>query len=114
MVKINKSLKASTLIETLAASVIIAISFGIGTMVYFNVLVSSKSISKERANYLMQSVMNESIKFDKLGDETIVLEGLTIDKSVSSYREPDLYKIELTTTENSKGLGSLTRLIYKK
>lgn len=54
MVKLNKTLKAATLVESLIAMVIIIITLGIATMIYSNVLDSDKQRKQLKAIFLLK------------------------------------------------------------
>jgi hypothetical protein len=53
MGKLTKKLKAATLMESLIAMIIIIVCFGIGTMIYSNVLSSDKQRLKLKAILLL-------------------------------------------------------------
>lgn len=89
-------LKATSIVESITAMVIILISFGVGMMIYMNVLRSEKLISKAKANLILNQVLGKTIEEKAFKNEKINKGNLRIIRSVSNYPDaPDAYAIKL-------------------
>ena len=81
----SEQLKASTLVETIVAMVIIVIAFGTAMLLYMQVTNSEQLLSRSRAHVLLQQLAEES-KVQK-HFETVNFEhrGLQIKKQCQAY-----------------------------
>ena len=96
-------LKATSIVESITAMVIILLSFGVGMMIYMNVLRSEKLISKARANLILNQVLSKTKEEKSFKNEKMNNEHIRIIKSVSNY--PDALKAHAIKLEafNTKG-----------
>ncbi len=103
MVKLNPTLKAATLIESLVAMVVVATCLGIATMVHVNVLNSDHQRKKTKANLILNHEASE-IKTQKMFvDGERVLGEWTIKRSVEKYEGTEnLYKLSLSVIDQDK------------
>ena len=101
-------LKATSIVESITAMIIILLSFGIGMMIYMNVLRSEKLVSKVRASIVLNEVLRKTKEKKTFKSNTVVIENLKIIKSVSNYSDLiDTYNIKLEAF-NPKGELTLT------
>jgi hypothetical protein len=103
MVKLDKKLKATTIIESMIAMIIIVICFGIGTMIFNNILSSDKHRQELKAMlYLNQEAIE--IKKEKIFlDNEKQIGEWTIKSKIEKYEQTEnLIKLELLAI-NSKG-----------
>lgn len=90
-------LKASTLIEVLIAMVLVMACFGIGTMIYSNVMRSGNERLKLKAHLAINELAVRSKKEKQFIDEVIKDETLTISKKISPYKQTtDVIVMEIT------------------
>ncbi len=82
-------LKATTLIESMVAMILIVVSFGIGMMIYFNVLNGTRLQQKMQAELLLNTVLENTKKTSSFVEEAIELNGLIVTKETSPYRSYD-------------------------
>ena len=101
MGKLEKKLKAATLIESLVAMIIIVVCLGVGTMIYSNVLSSDKQRLKLKA-ILMLNKEAQQIKTEKL-----FLDG---EKQIGDY----IVKIEIKKYNQTENLYSLILIALNK
>lgn len=101
MGKLNKKLKAATLIESLIAMIIIVVCLGVGTMIYSNVLNSDKQRLKLKA-ILMLNEEAQQIKTKK-----IFLDG---EKTIGDY----VVKVEIKKFDQSENLHALSLTAINK
>jgi len=107
-------LKATTLVETLAASIIVAIAFGIGTMIYLNVLNSGKSMLTVQAEILVQNELENTLVNRQFEKQEINKDDITLKKSIENYIFTDLYIIHVKAFHNNKELAEVKSLVFIK
>lgn len=95
-------LKASTLVESLFAMVIIVVSLGVGTMIYSNVLNSDKQVLKLKA----MSVLDQQAALTKTEKSFIdaqqQFENWNIKKTLLLYDQTtNLYQLTLSVSDTS-------------
>ena len=114
MGKLNKKLKAATLMESLIAMIIIVVCLGVGTMIYSNVLNSDKQRLKFKA-ILMLNEEAEQIKSHKNFIDGEKQEGeYKIRRSITKKSQTEnLYILALVVlNEEGKVLGTRNELIF--
>lgn len=104
-------LKASTLVETITASLIVALSFGVGTMIYFNILSSSSTINEEVAYAKALTVVHETIINEKYENDQWQKDGWTFKQEISDYQAPDLYLINIIVFQGGVAKFELKRIV---
>ena len=82
---IHRRVKASSLIETIVAMMIVMLVFFVAMSIYVNVLRNSISLSELSAAQQLQTLAQETIKNKSYFNETIDTETLTITKSCGNY-----------------------------
>lgn len=110
MVTLNHRLKATTLIESMIAMVIIVASMGIATLTYLNVMRSDEQRLQLKANQLLNQEAFQLKKDKNFVDEEKQMDGWTIKKTVEKYKETEnLYQLTLSIT-NEKGKEIFKRM----
>jgi len=102
MVKLNFALKASTLMESLVAMVIIVVSLGVGTMIYSNILNSDKQVLQLKAICLLNKEAARTKKEKTFLDSEKQFENCNIKKTVELYDQTaNLYRLTLSAFDKS-------------
>ena len=103
MVKLNAMLKASTLIESLIAMIIMVVCLAVGTMIYTNVMDSDKQHKQLRAALLLNKEADE-VKTEKsyIDSETQVGDWM-IKKVIKKYDQTEnVYQLSLSVIDQDK------------
>lgn len=109
----HTKLQGTTLVETLAALTLIVIAFGIGMMIYLQIMASSPIIEKSRVYPMLQSMMEESIYQNDFIDNKKEVEGLLIEKEISAYPNYDnVFRIRIHASLGDKEIMEISRLIH--
>lgn len=113
MVKLNHKIKASGLLETLIAIVLIVVSFGVASMILINLLQSDNGRVKLHAAIELESMMSETLKTSDFIDETEERNHLKMIKTIEAYKgSASLYQLTITAkNEKDETLGQIKRLI---
>lgn len=102
-------LPATSVVESITAMVIILLSFGVGMMIYMNVIRSEKILSKTQANLILNQLMDKSINESLFFDDKIQIGGLSVNREVKAYSNfQDVFVVRLMAT-NPKGEIILTQ-----
>lgn len=91
MVKLNKKLKAFSILEVMISLVIIMIVFGFSSVMIINMGGINKE--KQDAYALVNTIRNNTIKEGKFIDELIEVENYSIEKTILDYPESNNIKI---------------------
>ncbi|MGQ0827042.1 MAG: type IV pilus modification PilV family protein [Bacteroidota bacterium] len=103
MVKLNHKLKASTLVESLIAMVILVVCLGVGTMIYTNVLDSGKQRKRLKALFLINKESMEIKSGKDFLDTEKQIGDWTIKRTVEKFDQAEnLYKLELSVIDQNK------------
>ena len=103
MVKVNQRLKASTLMESLIAMVIMVVCLGVATMIYTNVLSSDKQRNQLKAMFLANEEAGKTKAEKNFLDSEIQAGDWIIKKTVAKYEQTEnLYKLSLTVLDRNK------------
>lgn len=109
-----RSIRGSTLIETLVAMIIVMLAFGIGLMIYLNVIQSSGVQQKLNAQLQMNRIAIETKDKNLFVDEEDTTGTMKIIKTIQPYSAGSdklkLMKIE-AFDGNGKKLGERKELI---
>lgn len=111
-----KKLKASTLVESLVAMVILSIVFAVGLVTYLNTVKSSVTFQMVKARAMLRENAIDAYRNKKLFDEVIEKDGITITKTISNYPASDnliILELEAENAEKRK-LGSWREIIPKE
>jgi hypothetical protein len=105
--------KASTLIEVVVAMVIMFITFGLGMMIYHNVLKSGINLQNIKADHLSSQIVEETIKARSYFDEEMELQDLLVKKRIGPYQNnSSLLLLEIQVfSKDAKLLAETSQLI---
>lgn len=110
-VKNKQHIKASTLMETLAAMVITIASFTAGFMIYEQVIRSRKSDQRALAKAMVSAILNsDNVESEQLDD---LHPGLKIQNTTEIYDQNVDLKIVVIRDEKGKILYQTKKLIYQ-
>jgi type II secretory pathway pseudopilin PulG len=114
-VKMQKKLKASTIIEVLIAMILIIVVFGIAMMIFTNVVNSGLSVKKIRAEALLQQALLSAERSDNLVSQSVPVDDFTIVEEVKAYNgNTALTDIHLTALDqNQQKVAELEKVILK-
>lgn len=110
MAKLKGKISGSTLIEVLVAIVVIVTVFSISFVILANSGQYYLPRQKQAASVAMHNVYLQTIKEQQFSEEVFHMEGIKIEKSVSSYKSNKKLKV-LTLKSYSK---SNKKLITKE
>jgi len=114
--KVKSKLPASSIIEVLIAMVVIMVVFGTAMMIFANIMQSSMSVKKLRA----QAILNQTLQADESSanpaSTTFSADELHIEQTVKSYNnEANLTEIDLSAYDaNGKELITLHKVIINQ
>jgi hypothetical protein len=113
MAKLKKKLKASTLIESLIAMLVIMLCFSIAVMIYLNVVRSDKLYQKNTANFILNEIAIQTKKEKKFIDESLKEGQFLIQKNVEKYQDTaNLYRLHiLAFNTRNEIIGEYNELI---
>ena len=103
-----------TIVESMTAMLLIVLSFGIGMMIYLNILSSEQVVARTRANLILHQVVEQTRLQNRYIDETLEIEGLLIEKQISDYGAlPDNYLLHLQAFDGrDQLLGEIKQVLY--
>jgi Tfp pilus assembly protein PilV len=92
-----RRIKASTLVESLIAMVIIVMCLGVGTMIYTNVLNSDKQVVQLKAISVLNTLANQTKTEKNFLDSEQQLNDWKIKKTVNKYEQTqNLYQLSFS------------------
>lgn len=111
--KTSISLKASTLIETLIALVIVTISFGVGITIFLNVTSSSNYLQKAKAKVLLEEQLSKTIYSKKYEHLEFSKDNIQIQQEVTFYKNfMDVVRLQLVAkNEQNQVLIEINQLV---
>lgn len=109
-------IRASTILEVLISMVIIMIVFGIAMMIYANVIQSSISTKKIRADAILNDIMLKDENTLDNESRSITIDDLSIQQNVSVYHDDkNLTEIDLAAYDaNKTKIAELHKVIITK
>lgn len=115
MAILDKKISAFSLIEALVAMVIIMISFGIGMMVYFNIIKSEKSQIKLQATINSENIFIETRQLKSYENDEYHYKNHNIIKTVTNYgNSNNLYLVTLNVVDkNQKEVTSFNEIMIE-
>lgn len=114
MLVLKTTLKASSLIETLIAMVILVSVFVSGLVVYHKVMSTSVSLQKIKAQHLVQKALDETVEEKSIFDSETLFEDLKIVKIVTtSAWGASLYHVRICVLNaQNDTLHSSQKIVY--
>ncbi len=98
----DKKLKASSLLETIVALMVIMIVFGIAMTIYVNVMKNSSSLSEVKASLRLDVLAKESKEKKAFFDEDFEEENIDFEKRVTKYQNKEgLLLLELEARDKT-------------
>ena len=109
-----KKLKAISVVESMVAMVLIVLSFGAGMALFLQVMTTDRLTSHTRARVVLQQVMVETKQTQRYLNETLELEGLTIEKKIETYPAgTDTYVLHLQAMDSKyEQLVHIREILY--
>ena len=110
---LDTSFQGSSIVETITALLIIVISFGAGMSIYLNIITNEQTISKTKANIILETMMTETIEQKRYLDETIQLHGLVVERAIFPFTTEESHRICAITAyhQNGQKIHSIKRVI---
>jgi type II secretory pathway pseudopilin PulG len=103
MVKINRNIKASTLLETIVAMIIIVIVFTISWVVILNSTKSNNGLQKVFVNQLAENYLNETIQKKELQKSEKKQGDYLLQREIEVFKNDSrILNITVTVFNNSK------------
>lgn len=114
--KLNRRVKASTILEVIVSMIIIVIVFGIAMMIYTNVLRVSLSVKKLRAQALLQETMIKAEQATGNTNQSLTIDDFRIEQEVTQYNnQSNLTTIHLTAyDQNQQKVTELQKVIISQ
>lgn len=110
---LNHKYKASTLVETIIAMVILLFVFSAGITVFHKVMQSSVNLQKVKAQQMAHQIIEDCAKEKTFFDATVVGDDFTSIKKVeSSTWGANLYKVSVMVLGPKKDTLSLQKKIF--
>lgn len=112
--KLNKRVKASTILEVIVSMVVIVLVFGIAMMIFANVTRTSLSVKKTKALAILNHVMSIAEMNQQNITQTISVDDFRIEQEVKPYGEnANLIDIHLTAyDQNQQKVAELEKILY--
>jgi len=112
-IKLRHKVQASSIMEVVIAMVVIVTVFGMAMMIFSNVMRSSSSVQKIKAQAILRQAMYTAEKNKENLTKTYNLGDFSIEQKVSAYPgNPDLSVIELKAYDlNGQLKASLQKII---
>jgi len=113
---LKTTVKASTIMEVLIAMILIIAVFGIAMMIFTNVLNSSLSVKKIRAQAILQEALITAEKADNNVSQSISVDDFRIEQEIKPYNDnAALIDVRLTAfDQNQQKIAELEKVILNK
>lgn len=99
----NYKIKASSLLESVMATAIIAICVVVATIVFVNVFKTSFSTDFIQARQEIHTIIHELKKQKEIEDDTYVFSNFSIQQEVNAYEaDTQIQQIDFTITTNTR------------
>lgn len=113
---ISKTVRASTIMEVLIAMIMIIVVFGIAMMIFTNVLNSSLSVKKIRAQAILHEMMLNVEKSRNEVSQSVSTDDFRIEQEIKPYNgNVALIDVHLTAFDNNQQkVAELEKVILNK
>jgi Tfp pilus assembly protein PilV len=110
---IGAKVQASTILEVVIAMVLIIVVFGIAMMIYTNVLSSSLSVKKIKAQAVLQQTLIKTEQLKGITSQSITVDDFRVEQEVKPYNGSKLLNdIHLTAYDaNQRKIAELEKVI---
>ena len=88
--------------ESMVSIAIVMIVFSLSSIVIINITSSGMSGEKQNAYMLTKVLRNETITQSRYIDETVEIDGLTLEKTIVDYKGSNTLKLLLIVTSNEQ------------
>jgi len=114
--RISKKVRASTIMEVLIAMTLIIVVFGIAMMIFTNVLNSSLSVKKIRAQAILQQTMLNVEASRNEVSQSVSADDFRIEQEIKPYNgNAALIDVRLTAFDNNQQkVAELEKVILNK
>jgi len=102
MVKLKRTIKAFTIIESMVALVIIVITLSLSAMVIAKVTHTGMSREKQNAYMLVNALRNETLIQERFLDEQMEVNGYSLEKTILDYPKSETLKVLLIEAVKNK------------
>ena len=111
-IDLQKKLEASTILEVVIAMVLIVLVFGTAMMMYTNVVNSSLSVKKIRAQSILVATMLKAEQTGANSNQTYTIDDFRIEQEIKLYNSnARLYDIHLTAYDlNQQKIAELEKV----
>jgi Tfp pilus assembly protein PilV len=113
-IKLNARAKASTILEVIVSMVVIIVVFGIAMMIYSNVLRTSVSAKKIRAQAILNQTMQKAEDNPQSVTQSLTVDDFRVEQEIKPYStNSNLTDIHLTAyDQNQQKVAELEKVIY--
>lgn len=113
-IKLNARVDASTILEVIVSMVVIVVVFGIAMMIYSNVLRTSVSAKKIRAQAILTQTMQKIEDNPEIVTQSLTIDDFRIEQEIKPYStNNNLTEIHLTAyDQNQQKIAELEKVIY--
>ena len=111
----KQRLAGSSVIEVIVAMVLIVIVFGLGLMIYTNVIKFSLSTKKIKAGFIVQQLLIKEESNTQITDQHLQAGEFTITEQVSEFNNNDkLLSVHITAFDsNNEQVAEVQKIILK-
>jgi hypothetical protein len=99
-----KGMRASSILETIAALVIILVIFGIGTSIFVSVSATTSSIERLRATQILKEYADNTEKYQQFHDEQQQLDSFEVRRAVTEEKPGRLWKVQYSIYDRRHSL----------
>jgi competence protein ComGF len=111
---VRKKISASTLPEVLIAMIIIMAVFTVAITIYSRITFSGVSVTDTQAHGVMNQMVINGIEENKWEEQTLVLDSIHYQKSISPYKDfKDLFIFQVTAKREQKTIGTIRQIVKK-
>jgi type II secretory pathway pseudopilin PulG len=106
--------KASTLVETMVAMVILCLVMGTAMVVFINATSSSISYDKVKAGFLVNNAMEQTQRTKSYVDEELEIDHIKLIRQVAAYGSEGLVMVEIKAFNPDNKLLATAKSIFSQ